>query len=256
MARVLSNSNFRDDEIERRIRESLSADRISVWNEASSIYFALATALKASCVESPTELSAPYGLVVEDIFSVMGLSEGQRSNTVAMLVIEVDRYRATAALRCVDFLRIVAVRALLPIIRERAEGFFYKKHIPNDDIEDLGSELAERILRNLDKGKVPNGNAGAYYANACKWLLREYYRRRGRKREFVGDDGDAGNVARSSDRPGKRAIENLSIEELDPISRAIVTAWRRGDSLKEIAAALGVAVGQVRQTIRDYIEGP
>jgi DNA-directed RNA polymerase specialized sigma24 family protein len=250
-----------DEQLEKQILESLRgqipADRMPAgWSDRSATYAALAVRLKADCLTFPDELPGPHGLVVEKVLEEMRLKDDQRNEVLTGIVLELNQYaqRPLAAASCIDLLKIFTLRASLQIIRERAQGFFYKQRVPGDNISDLGGEVVGRILRQLNTGKAPHGNTGSWCSPIpyCVWV--DYGRKTDRNRVFLGDDSDAGTQSQSFESPAEQAIENLSIEELDPVTRAIIVAYRWGFSFKEIAASVGLTTTEVRCVLRDYLE--
>jgi DNA-directed RNA polymerase specialized sigma24 family protein len=249
-----------DEQLEKQILESLRGqiptDRMPAgWSKSSAIYGALAARLKADILTFPEELPGARGLVVEKVLAEMRLHDGQRNGVLAGIVVELDQHssRPLAAASCVDFLKILAIRASLPIIRARAEAY-YKQNVPADDVSDLGADDARCILKKLDTGTAPDGNTGAYCAKVCRGVLVDYRREKTRNRVFTGDDGDVGSQVESDDRPEWWAIENLSLDELDGKSRKIIMLRRCRYTLTEIAVIVGVSPRTVKRVIDDYRE--
>jgi DNA-directed RNA polymerase specialized sigma24 family protein len=261
MARDGKMPELTDEQLEKQILESLR-DQIPTnrmpaeWSNPSAIYAALAARLKADCLTFPDELPGRHGLVVEKVLDEMRLHDGQRNGVLTGIVVELDQHssRPLAAASCVDFLRIFPLRALLPIIRARAEGSYRKHNVPADDISDQGAEVVRRILRQLNTGKAPDRNTGAFCATICDRVLADYGRNKKRNRVFTGDEADAGGQVESDDRPEWWAIENLSLDELDEKSRKIIMLRRCRYSLTEIAASVGVSARTVKRVIDDYRE--
>jgi DNA-directed RNA polymerase specialized sigma24 family protein len=253
-----------DEQLERQIREhvigQMPVDRMppgGQWSEPPAIYLALAAMLKSDCLKYPDELPGPHGLVVEKVLAEMRLKDGQRHEAIERMVADLRRFLSGSvipAATCVDFLKIVTLRSLMPIIRTRAEGYAYKRNVLADDVSDLGGEVVGRILRQLDTGKAPDDNAGAYYARTCYTTWVDYGRKMDRNREFVGDEEDAGSLAQSDDWPSERAIENLSIDELDDERRQVIILWRCGYKPPEIAKKTELKVAKVKRIICDYLE--
>jgi DNA-directed RNA polymerase specialized sigma24 family protein len=261
MARDGKMPELSDEQLEKQILESLRdqtpTDRMPAgWSNSSAIYGALAARLKADCLTFPEELPGARGLVVEKVLAEMRLHDGQRNGVLTGIVVELDQHssRPLAAASCVDFLRIVPLRALLPIIRARAEGSYRKHDVPADDVSDQGAELVRRISRKLNTGKAPHGNTGAFCATIRDRVLADYGRKKTRNRVFTGDDGDVGGQVESDDRPEWRAIDNLSLDELDDKRRKIIMLRRCRYTLTEIAASVGVSARTVKRVIDDYRE--
>ncbi len=127
----------------------------------------------------------------------------------------------------------------------------HRANVPQDDAEDVVQEAMIRFLREPQRDGAPSAEVRAHVA--LKRERANYYRRRGRRREQLGDEPVA-LLARGSEPDARFTQAAIAIEQIAGADvRAMVELRSEGYTYGDVAAALGWThhrVDAARQKLR------
>jgi DNA-directed RNA polymerase specialized sigma24 family protein len=248
----------RDRQIEERICVCLGLPRTNASGDSSNqgrgaipiaSFVVVAEAVKRYLLADPGDEVPPYIEVIEEMTKTVVSGDKEQTAARRGVLTELNRWSTELweSATLVDFLRIIAARALMPTILSQSKAYFRGKYVPVADSEDLSALVIEKLLAVLKIGKAPNGNFGAYVSKMRWRIFVDYLRKLRRTRARFAEASDAVEQAQAKDGHAQQTMFACYIKELPPIQRTIFQRRSSGDSWTEIAAALGITAKEALQ---------
>lgn len=255
----------RDRQIEERICACLGIPRTNAPREAPdsgrgaipvASFLKLADALKRYLLADPDGEVPPYVQVIEEVMKTVVSCDEEQTAARRGVLTELDRWstKPWESATLVDFLRIIAARALMPAIWGHSIAWFKKKGVPVvADREDLSTLGIEKLLKKLESGKVPRGNFGAYVSKMRWRIFVDYLRKLRRTRARFAEASDAVERPKAKGASVEQSMLTCFLKELPPIHRAIIHMRWWGDTWEEVAKALGITEKEALQLVQDIV---
>lgn len=243
-------SEARDRQMEQRLCRDLglpwldeSAGSPEAESTARARLAALAEAVRRHLDAGSGDDVPPYKEVIDEVLDSVLSANDDRSEAERGLSLELDGWFAGRwqAATMVDFLRILACRALMPAVWIKSWGHFKRKDVPIADREDLSCRVVVKLLSVMKNGRAPYGNFGAYVGKTQPSVWCDYLRRLRRTRARFASASDAVERAQSNESFAKWSMLTSRINGLPPMPREIFKRRLEvGQTWPQVAEALGI----------------
>jgi DNA-directed RNA polymerase specialized sigma24 family protein len=144
------------------------------------------------------------------------------------------------------YLRRATLSALLPLVQQRAQGYFLANDVPCCDAEDLAASLISKVLMAIGE-KWPRGNVGSWISTIRNHLLYDYWRAKRIQERRFGKRSDAAaldNVESCHDAPLRNFVEEFPDSQQEIIERLL-----GGDTWREIEARYAEKAQELRKAL-------
>jgi DNA-directed RNA polymerase specialized sigma24 family protein len=143
------------------------------------------------------------------------------------------------------------LRALLPLLQQRAERFYRFKGLSPEDAKDLSGGFVEKVLDQLSKN-FPHGNVGTWIVMIRWSIFVDYLRRKSREREHFGAQQEPEWFAKVPDPLDDEGALELRafMEELPVEQRDVLDRLREGQKWSEIAEYYQTKTAELRKDLQ------
>jgi DNA-directed RNA polymerase specialized sigma24 family protein len=189
--------------------------------------------------DDATKHGDPHSKAVVDTMRCFILSDADAEPIIARIISDIERHLP-------GFLKRTALEALLPLVQQRAQGFYRANGVGCDDASELASELIAKICKAISK-EWPRGNIGCWITTIRARLLLDYWDKKRVQEKWFGKRKDMAVLADVSGSDD-RSLE-LFLSDFDARERELVEALLAGDKWKEIEARYSEQAAALRATL-------
>ncbi len=192
--------------------------------------------------EGLRQTPGPHARWINETLACFQFSDEEMAEFGPQVISEIERQLPGS-------LKAWVLRAILPLLQQRAERFFRFKGVPSEDAYDLSGTFVEKHLQELSKGG-PRGNAGTWSVKIRWTTLADYWRRKGRERRWFGEQQEPAELAKVHDPSLDDDALKVFIEELPVQQRDVLDRLREGQKWADIAAYYQRKVADLKEDLQ------